>query len=256
MRLKGKVAIVTGASKGIGAAIAIEFGLNGAKVAVNYRDDSLGAERTVDGIMRAGGGAIAVKADVSDAKGAKSLVERAELELGPVEVVVNNAGILLKEHFLKTEERDWDATFAVNVKGAFLVSRFAAEAMTKRKKGSIINVSSVGGIVAYENRTAYCASKGAINLLTKAMALDLGPYGIRVNAIAPAVIETEMTARALSDPKVRSEFERYNPMGRIGQPLDCARVALFLASDDSAYVSGQIITIDGALSSRLAIPKF
>lgn len=254
--MKGKVAIVTGASKGIGAAIAIEFGANGAKVAVNYRDDAAGAQRTVDEIARAGGAAIAVKADVSDAQQARMLVERAERELGPLEVVVNNAGILVKEHFLKTDERDWDATFAVNVKGTYLVSRLAAEHMAKRKKGSIINVGSVGGIVAYENRTAYCASKGAISLLTKAMALDLGPYGIRVNAIAPAVIETEMTVKALSDPKIRSEFERYNPMGRVGQPMDCARAALFLASDDSAYISGQIIAIDGALSSRLAIPKF
>ena len=246
--LQGKVALVTGASKGIGAAIARELAARGAAVAVNYSSSKAAAEKLVAEIKAAGGKAIAVQANVADPASIAPLVDAVATQLGPIDVLVNNAGIydftpleaVTPEHFHKQ--------FNTNVLGLLLVTQ-AAVARFNPAGGSIVNISS-GAADGMGNAAVYSATKGAVNSITGALAQELGPRKIRVNSLSPGPVETEGTRTAgVIGSDMQKEHEKKTPLGRIGQPGDIATVAAFLASDDSGWVNGQ--TIWAAGGSRL-----
>lgn len=249
MRLAGKVAVVTGAAQGIGEACARVFATEGAKVVLgDIRESEVKA--VAASIVSDGGDAVGVVADVGDPNSAQALVAAAVASFGGLDICVCNAGISRPKAFLELTLEDWEATIKVNLGGAFLVGQAAAKAMVAAgRQGSIINMSSVNAVVAIDNIAPYCASKGGINQLTRAMAVGLGQHGIRVNAIGPGTISTEMvTGRATPD-TTRMQLSR-TPLARIGGAEEIARVALFLASDDSSYVTGEVIYADGG---RLAL---
>lgn len=252
----GSVVLVTGGSKGLGRAIAVYFGSRGWAVAVNYCNDRDGAEQTCRLIRDSGGNAFAVQADVTQRDQVDEMVQRVETQTGGIGALVNNSGIILRKSFLDTTEKEWADTFSVNVHGVFSVGQAVAKRMVQRGQGSIINVSSITGFVAVENRSAYAATKGAVIMLTKGMALELAPFGVRVNAVAPGIMGTDGVIDNLSRASVLSEYSRYVPSGRLGYPEECAAAAYFLASDEARYITGSVLVVDGGLSSRQALPKF
>jgi 3-oxoacyl-[acyl-carrier protein] reductase len=246
--LQGKVALVTGASKGIGAAIARELAARGAAVAVNYSSSQAGAEKVVAEIKAAGGKAIAVQANVADPGSIVPLVEAVATQLGPIDILVNNAGIYKLTPLEAVTPEHFHEQFNLNVLGLLLVTQ-AAVACFSPSGGSIINISSVaaGGFAA---GSVYGATKGAVDSITAALAQELGPKKIRVNSLSPGMVETEGThAAGFIGSDFQKELEKKTPLGRIGQPGDIATVAAFLASDDSGWVTGQIIQAAGG--SRL-----
>src|SRR5580658_2939756 len=242
--LQGKVALVTGASKGIGSAIALELAARGAAVAVNYSGSKAGADKVVAEVKAAGGKAIAVQANVADPASIQPLIETVATQLGPIDVLVNNAGVyefgpldqITPEHFHKQ--------FNINVLGLLLVTQ-AAVARFNPAGGSIINIGSVVAS-GFANAAVYSATKGAVNTITGSLAKELGPKKIRVNALNPGLIETEGTQGAGF---IGGDFEQHSasltPLGRIGQPRDIAEVAAFLASEDSGWLSGQTVYASG-----------
>ncbi len=246
--LQGKVALVTGASKGIGAAIARELAVRGAAVAVNYSGSKAAAEKVVAEIMAAGGKAFAVQANVADPKAIEPLVDAVVAKFGPIEILVNNAGVyefgpvgqITPEHFHKQ--------FDLNVLGVLLTTQ-AAVAKFSPKGGSIINIGSVVGKMAFPNGAVYSATKGAVDSITVSLSKELGPKGIRVNALNPGLIETEGTQTA---GMIGSEFStvtaKETPLGRIGQPQDVATAAAFLASADAGWITGQTIYASGGFT--------
>ena len=241
-RLDGKVAIVTGAGRGIGRGIAERFAQEGARVVVNDLD-AAAAEEAAAAI-----GATAVAADVSSAADVARLFEAAP---GPVDVIVNNAGLTdVSRHVLDGDEAWWDEILGVNLKGQFLCALRAAGIMSERGGGAIVNVSSVGATAAHRGMVAYDASKGGVEAMTRALAVDLAPYGIRVNALAPGDIEVRSAAPDDAEPRARTV-----PLGRIGRPADLAGPAVFLASDDARYVTGVTIAVDGGLTAQLRPPQ-
>jgi 3-oxoacyl-[acyl-carrier protein] reductase len=246
MRLKDQIALVTGGSRGIGQAVVKAFAAEGAKVALVYRGSQAAAEAIVKEIKDKGGTALALQADVAEFTAAQACVERTEKELGPLDVLVNNAGIIHDDLFVRLEPADWDKVIRTNLGGTYNFCRAVAYPMMKRRKGRIINVSSVVAEHANPGQTNYAASKGAINSFTRALAVELASRGVTVNAIAPGFIETDMSAAVRN--KAGDKIKNYIPMRRIGTPEDIARVAVFLASADSAYVTGQVLTVDGGLS--------
>jgi 3-oxoacyl-[acyl-carrier protein] reductase len=251
MPFNDKVVIVTGASRGIGRATAVAFGAQGATVVVNYLRRSTAAEETADMVRAQGGGARVIQADVAQSADVRRLVEQTQRELGPIDVLVNNAGVVVRKDFLTISEADWDWQFDVNVKGVFLVSQYVARQMADRGKGSIVNVSSIDGSIAEENRAAYVASKGAVTMLTQAMALDLVRYGVRVNAVAPGIIATEDVTGGVSYSYSAADWV---PTGALGRPDECAAAILFLASEAASHVIGQVLFVDGGLSCRQPLP--
>ncbi len=251
-RLAGKVALITGGGTGIGRACALLFSSEGARVGVvGRRREPL--EAVAGEISAAGGQALAIPCDVSRAadveRGIRLVVER----FGRLDVVVNNAGALLVATAEKTSEEDWDRVLAINLKGTFLVSRAALPELRRAGGGSIVNIGSVLGLVGMRERAAYAASKGGVTTLTKAMALDHAHEGIRVNCICPAIIETELVQQVfLSQPDpeaVRRVRRDQIPLGRMGQPEDVARLALFLASDESTWLTGAALPLDGGYTA-------
>jgi glucose 1-dehydrogenase len=244
MKLQGKRAIVTGAARGIGRAISARFVAEGAKVlmadidgaAVQAAAAPLGAESFA--------GDVALKRDTD------ALVAKAIQIFGGVDILVNNAGITHAADFFDLTEADFDRVIAVNLKAAFLLGQAAGKDMAARRSGVIINMSSINAIVAIPNQIPYAASKGGVNQLTKVMALALAPHGIRVNAIGPGTIFTEMAQSVLSDPEIGKRALSRTPIGRYGQPEEIASVAVFLASDESSYMIGQTIYPEGG---RLAL---
>jgi 3-oxoacyl-[acyl-carrier protein] reductase len=246
MRLKDQIALVTGGSRGIGRAIALEFAREGAKVAVVYRGNEAAAAALVQEIAQAGGTARAVQADVADWASVEGCVERVEQELGPVDILVNNAGVIHDDLFVRLQPEEWDRVLRTNLGGTYNCCRALAYPMMKRRRGRIINMSSVAAEHVNLGQTNYAASKGAINAFTRALAVELASRGVTVNAIAPGFIETDMSAAVRN--KAGDRIKKYIPMRRIGTPEDVARVAVFLASADSAYVTGQVLTVDGGLS--------
>jgi glucose 1-dehydrogenase len=248
-RLAGKVALVTGSSRGIGRGIAVRFAQEGATVVINYVGAIGAAEEALAEVVAAGGRGMLWQADVSSAPEVIALVEAAAREVGAVDILVNNAGVETHAPFWDVTEADYDRVMSVNVKGAF----FAAQALTRQlraagRPGRIINISSVHEEMAFPNFAAYCASKGAMRMLARTLAVELGPLGITINNIAPGAIETPINKALLNDPAKLGSLLRQIPLGRLGQPGDVAGLAAFLASEDATYVTGSTFVVDGGLS--------
>ena len=250
-RLEGKVAIVTGSNRGIGKGIAIAFAKEGCKVVVsNYKKDSEG-EKAVNEIEKLGSNAIFVKADVSKGNDMKDLVKKAVEKFGKLDIMVNNAGILVSGSVKELTEKDWDRQMSVNLKGAFFGTKYAVEQMVKQGKGGrIINISSIAGLVGFPGISAYCASKGGITELTREVALDCAKDGITVNAINPGVIVTDMTKGMLEDKATLKNFLENTPVGRVGKPEDIGNAAVFLALDESSFITGHNLVVDGGWTAR------
>ncbi|MBO9539237.1 3-oxoacyl-ACP reductase FabG [bacterium] len=242
MKLLGHTALVTGASHGIGRAIALAFAEEGADVAVNYAHDHEAAEAVVSEIASLGRRAIALQADVSDPDEVRRMVERAEAALGPIDRLVNNAGIVMRASLFDITPEMWDRVMDVNAKGVFLVSQAVARGMMARQGGVIVNISSMRGVEGAESSMHYAASKAAVISLTKCFARELAPK-VRVNAIAPGYVDTRIQADL--SPEKRHAIEQGTPLKRFGQLEDIARTAVYFASDDSAYVTGQTLLVDG-----------
>jgi meso-butanediol dehydrogenase/(S,S)-butanediol dehydrogenase/diacetyl reductase len=246
MRLKEKVAIITGGGSGIGRGIALAFAREGAKVVIAGRDT-----KKLDAVAREIGAAcLAARADVSDKDDIKKLVDVTLNGFGKIHILVNNAGVLLAGTAESHTEEDWDQTFAVNVRGLWLLSRGVLPHMRAAGAGSIVNIGSVLSLVAARNRVAYAASKGAVLSITRAMALDHAPEKIRVNCICPGIVETEMVARFnLSEEALRQRLA-WHPLGRFAQPEDIAEAAVFLASDESSWITGAAFPVDGGYTAQ------
>ena len=236
----GRVVLVTGGAQGIGEACVRRFARDGARVVVADIDD-LRAQK-----LAADVGALAVHCDVGDKAQVDAMVDRAVLEYGRIDVLVNNAGIFKAADFLEVSEADFDAVLRVNLKGAFLVGQAVARVMARVGSGAIVNMSSVNGVLAIPNIASYNVSKGGINQLTRVMALALADKGIRVNAVAPGTIATDLAAKAvLTSDAARERILSRTPMRRLGQPSEVADVVAWLASEAASYVTGEIVTVDG-----------
>jgi len=249
-RFKDKVVIVTGAAKGIGRAIALRFGSEGAHVIVNDVD-TVSAEATTQSIIANGGSALAGIADVSDKSQVDRLFDTTLERFGTVDVLVNNASLTnTARHFLEADEAWWDKILAVNLKAAFLCSQQAAQVMARRRRGVIINLSSGGASHAHRGNAAYDTAKGGVEALTRAMALDLAPYGIRVNALVPGSIDSKGMSAVM-----KRERGEGIPLGRVGETEEVAGPAAFLASDDASYITGHMLVVDGGLLSQQRSPQ-
>ncbi len=245
MKLRDKVAIVTGSTKGIGAACAREFAAEGARVVGAGRTVELG-EQVVEGIRREGGEAIFVRCDISKKAQINDLVAKAVEHYGTIDIVVNNAGVNHAAEFFDITEEDWDWVMSVDLKGTFLLSQAAARVMVDQEKpGVVVNISSVMAVMALADQVPYCAAKGGVNQLTKAMALALIDKGIRVNACAPGPVMTELMQRVVHNEEKHKQLMDRLPIGYIAACEEIARVCVFLASDDASYFVGQTIYPDG-----------
>lgn len=245
MQLKGKTAIVTGGSRGIGKSIALELASRGANVAVNCTKSIESAEAVIKEIRNMGVSGMAVKADVSNSEEVENLVNEVLNTFGSIDILVNNAGITRDNLIIRMTEKDFDDVISTNLKGAFICTKAISKVMIKQKSGKIINVSSVVGIVGNAGQSNYAAAKAGLIGFTKSMAKELAKRGINVNAVAPGFIETDMTSRLPE--KVKDEFVNSIPMMRAGKPEDIAKAVLFLASEYSDYITGQVINIDGGM---------
>lgn len=245
MLLDGKVALVTGASRGIGRAIAIELAKEGASVAINYAGNVAAAEEVQKIITDMGGKAIVIQADVSNEESATKLVDTTIEQLGGLDILVNNAGITRDNLFIRMKEEDWNAVINTNLNGVFNCTKVAAKYMMKKRAGRIINMSSVVGITGNFGQTNYAAAKAGVIGFTKSLAREMAARGITVNAVAPGFIATDMTA-AMPE-KAKDKVLTSIPLGKMGQPEDIASAVLFLASDKASYITGQVINVDGGM---------
>ncbi len=247
--LSGKVALITGGSRGIGRGIAMALSQAGADIAINYVASEREAEKVVQEIKNLGRRSISIRADVSQKKEVDFMVREAVGKLGKIDILINNAGILSYESFLEMKEETWDRMIAVNLKGQFLVAQAAAKQMVEKGQGGkIINIASIAsGQVGtgFVNLAHYCATKGGVVAMTEAMALELGTYKINVNAIAPGAIETDMAKSSQMDEQARQVMMARIIKKRMGQPQDIGAMAVFLASDESDYCTGATFYVDG-----------
>jgi 3-oxoacyl-[acyl-carrier protein] reductase len=244
--LTGKVALVTGASRGIGAAVAARLAACGASVAVNYSGSKSAADAVVASIEARGGRAIALQADVSDAKACAGLVENTIEGLGGLDIVVNNAGIARDGLIVRMSDEDWDAVIGTNLTGVFNVTRAVTRHLMKQRSGAIVNVTSVIGLVGNAGQANYAAAKAGVIGLTKSVAKELAPRGVRVNAVAPGFIGTDMTAELPEN--VRQAALGQIALGRFGDAEDVATAVAFLVSEDARYITGQTLAIDGGMT--------
>lgn len=249
MRLKDKIALVTGSSQGIGRAIAVRFAQEGADVVINYNRTAKGAEEALAEVEAAGRRGLIVQADLGNVEDIRRLVNQGIEHFGRLDVLVNNAGIETHAPFWDVTEEDYDKVLNVNLKGVF----FATQEMVKhlragKRRGKIVNISSVHEELPFPNFTAYCASKGGVKMMARNLAVELGPLGINVNNIAPGAIETPINSKLLNDPAKLGALLAQIPLGRLGQTTDVAGVAVFLASDDADYVTGSTYYVDGGLT--------
>jgi glucose 1-dehydrogenase len=250
-KLRNQVAIVTGAGRGIGAALAKGLAREGAAVVVNYSRSGTEAKKVVNAIMGEGGRAAAVQADVKNLADHPRLIAAAVDNFGGLNILINNAGIEFRESFLTTTEEQFDQTLGVNLKGVYFLSQRAAQTMVQAGKGGkIINISSCHDTVPLNLRSAYGLSKGGLAMLTKSLALELAEHKINVNAISPGAILTEMNSEQLSKPDVRARLLTRIPWNRLGEGDDCVGAAVFLASADADYVTGATLYVDGGLLLR------
>ena len=243
--LKGKTAIVTGAAKGIGKAIALKLASLGANIVLNYRSSEEAAIKVEEEIKALGVEVLRVKGDISNLSEVENLINLAKEKFGKIDIMVNNAGITKDTLILRMKEEDFDSVIDVNLKGVFNCLKTITPVMVKQKSGKIINLSSVVGLVGNAGQVNYAASKAGVIGMTKSLAKEVGSRGVTCNAVAPGFIETDMT-EVLGD-KLKEEAKKALPLKRLGKPEDVANVVAFLASEDSNYVTGQVINVDGGM---------
>ena len=243
--LSGKVAVITGASRGIGRSIAVNLARCGASVAINYIENEKEAYKTLDMVRNEGSNGIVIQGDVSLYDSSKKIIENTLNRMGKIDILINNAGISKVGLFIDMKENDWDKIIDINFKGVLNCTHCVLEHMISRKSGSIVNISSMWGKVGASCESIYSASKGAVNLFTKSMAKEMGPSNIRINAVAPGVIDTEMNSW-LQEEERKSLIDEI-PIGRFGKSDDIGKIVCFLAGDSSQYITGQIITVDGGM---------
>lgn len=244
--LKGKCAVITGASRGIGKCIATKFAKEGANVVINYRNNEEEALKVKQELEDLGSQVLVVKADVSELEQAEKLIKEAKKEFGKVDILVNNAGITKDNLIIRMKEEDFDSVIKTNLKGAFNCLKAVTPIMLKQKYGKIVNMSSVVGVVGNPGQVNYCASKAGLIGMTKSLAKEIGSRNITVNAIAPGFIDTDMT-KILSDDQKKKILSQI-PLNKFGNVEDIANVALFLASENSNYITGQVIHVDGGMA--------
>lgn len=258
MSLQGQTALVTGGSRGLGRAIAVRLARDGAAVCVNYRAREDEARAVVDEIRRAGGRAIAVRADVADPGQVQTMVERAAAELGPVAILVNNAGVSIRATLETFDPARFEQMRRTNVDGVVHAARAVAPAMKERRYGRIINISSAAGHgTSRDGQTFYAMTKAAVSVLTRRLALELGPHGITVNAVAPGFIVTDMTTQERDEQQLRDLVKNLSDramVGRVGAPEDIAHAVAFLAAPESGFVTAQILTVDGGRMDYIGHP--
>jgi 3-oxoacyl-[acyl-carrier protein] reductase len=241
----GQVAVVTGASRGIGRAIALKLAALGARTVVNYRANDSEAAKVVESICQSGGEAIALKADVSNADAVKEMFRQITQKWGQVDILVNNAGVTRDALLPRLSDEAWDTVIDINLRGSFLCTRMALRSMMTQTRGRIINIASVAGLTGNPGQTNYSASKGGLIAFTRAAAREVGARNITVNAIAPGFIVTDMTDQL--SPEARSAILSHIPLKRYGQPQEVAELVAFLASEKSGYITAQVISIDGGV---------
>lgn len=246
MILKGKTALITGASRGIGSSIALKLAEAGANVVINYASSPERAEAVALEAGTYGVNAMTYGCRVNDAEAVEAMIEAVEKEFGAIDILINNAGITKDGLLLRMKDQDWDDVMDINLKGTYLCTKHVSKRMLKRKAGAIINITSVVGITGNAGQSNYSASKAGVIGFTKSCAKEFASRGIRVNAIAPGFIETDMTGK-LSE-EVVTHYKNAIPLGRMGQPEDIANLVLFLASESASYMTGQVLTVDGGMS--------
>jgi 3-oxoacyl-[acyl-carrier protein] reductase len=245
MKLKGKIALVTGSSRGIGRAVALAYAKEGAKVVVNYTSNEKAAKEVVEAIEKMDSQAIAVKADVAKKAETERLVQAAIDQFGRIDILVNNAGFGRPAMMLKMEEEQWDQVIDIHLKGAFLCSQAAGRHMKEQKSGKIINVSSVAGLVGTVGQINYSAAKGGVLSMTKSMARELARYNVCVNVISLGIVATDMSEKIRSDEKLSEIYMNRILLKRFAEPEDISPAFVFFASDESNYITGQLLCVDG-----------